>query len=649
MSSKMKSYLRKLDLMILLFSGLTAAAQDRIYQIKSPDQSLSVTFGLRRAGTLFYSVNRNNVVVLEQSKLGLIRQDAEFTRDLKLISASDITLATDQYELLNAKRKLNKYIANKQVFHLSNATGAKLDVIFQVSNDGVAFRYYFPEKSAVVKKITLEATSFNFAENAKGWLQPMADSQTGFEHSNPSYEENYQQGIAVGKPSPIRAGWVYPALFQSGDTWALITESTPEKDYCYTRLNAVSPNGEYSIGFPQGPEVFSAGAALYPESALPWYTPWRIIGLGSLKTIVESTLGTDLAKPALKIDASFIKPGISSWSWVLLKDDSTVFNVQKRFIDYAADMKWDYCLVDAEWDKRIGYEKTAELAAYAKKKDIGLILWYNSAGTWNTVPFTPRNMLLTKESRVTEFAKLEKMGVKGVKIDFFGGDGQSFVQYYQDILQDASDHHILVNFHGATLPRGLQRTYPNLMTMESIKGMEFRTFSQETEDMQPVHCTTIPFTRNVFDPMDYTPMVLYKIPNIKRSTTNGFELALPVLFLSGIQHIAETPEGMSHVPGYVKEMLKTLPGNWDDVRFIDGFPGKRVVIARRSGTRWFVAGINGEKEDKELTLDLSFINSTGKMITDGTQDLSFVQSGVIPSRNTTVKVKAAGGFVIVFE
>ncbi|WP_235048361.1 glycoside hydrolase family 97 protein [Arcticibacter svalbardensis] len=641
--------MKKLNLMILLFSGMTAAAQDKIYQIKSPDQSLSVTFGLRRTGTLFYSLNRNNVVVLEQSKLGLIRQDADFSRNLKLISASDITITTDQYELLTAKRKLNQYTANKQVFHLSNATGAKLDIIFQVSNDGVAFRYYFPEKSTVVKKITVEATSYNFAENAKGWLQPMADAQTGFEHSNPSYEENYQQGIAVGKPSPIRAGWVYPALFQAGDTWVVITESAPERNYCYTRLNALSPNGEYSISFPQGPEVFSAGAALNPESELPWYTPWRIIGVGSLKTIVESTLGTDLAKPALNMDASFIKPGKSAWSWVLLKDDSTVFNVQKRFIDYAKDMKWDYCLVDAEWDKKIGYEKIAELAAYAKKKDIGLILWYNSAGTWNTVPFTPRNLLLTKESRVTEFAKLEKMGIKGVKIDFFGGDGQSFVQYYQDILQDAADHHILVNFHGATLPRGLQRTYPNLMTMESIKGMEFRTFLQANEDMQPVHCTTIPYTRNVYDPMDYTPMVLYKIPNIKRSTTNGFELALPVLFLSGIQHFAETPEGMSHVPGYVKEMLKTLPASWDDVRFIDGFPGKRVVIARRSGTRWFVAGINGEKEDKELTLDLSFINSTGKMITDGAQDLSFVQSDVIPSRNTLVKVKAAGGFVIVFE
>lgn len=645
----MVSNLKKVNLMILLFACLSVGAQDRTFQVASPNKSLMLTFGITTSGNIFYSVTRSRVPVLEQSKLGIVREDGDYSRYMKLISASVVNVTTGQYELANGKRKNVRYLANRQVFHLSNNAGKTMDVIFQVSNDGVAFRYYFPEQSTDVKRIREERTSFNFAENAKGWLQPMADAQTGWEHSNPSYEENYQQGIPVGTPSPIKAGWVYPALFQSGDTWVLITETAPERNYCGTRLRAESPKGEYSIGFPQPQELFSAGSALNPESKLPWYTPWRIIAMGSLKTIVESTLGTDLAKPAIKMDESFIKPGRSAWSWVLMKDDSTVFHVQKRFIDYAAEMKWEYCLVDADWDKKIGYEKIAELADYARSKKVGLILWYNSAGAWNTTPYTPRNMLLTKEARILEFSKLQKMGVKGVKIDFFGGDGQSFMTYYQDILADAAAHHLLVNFHGATLPRGLQRTFPNLMTMESIKGMEFRTFAQETEDMQPVHCTTIPFTRNVFDPMDYTPMVLHKIPNIKRSTSNGFELALPVLFQSGIQHFAETPEGMSHVPRYVKDFLKALPVTWDDTRFIDGFPGKRAVIARRSGKRWYVAGINGEKQDKVLTLDLSFINSIGKMINDGPADLSFVQSDIRPSRNTTVNVKASGGFVIMFE
>lgn len=641
--------LKKFSFFLLLFAGSSALAQIKSFKLSSPNEKIVVTFNLSSIGVPSYTISRNNVQALESSKLGLVRTDGDYTRNLKLTSASRIEGVAKQYETLVGKRRINRYSAYQQVFHLTNSAGKPLDIIFSVSNDGVAFRYYFPGQSADIKQVTNELTSFNFPESAKGWLQPMADAQTGWERSNPSYEENYEQGIAVGKKSPIRAGWVFPALFQNGDTWVLITESASEGNYAGTRLKPDSPAGEYSIGFPQSTEVFGPQAALLPQSKLPWYTPWRIIALGSLKTIVESTLGTDLAKPTAELDLSYIKPGKSAWSWVLMKDDSTVYHVQKRFVDFAADMKWDYCLVDAEWDKRIGYEKIAELSEYAKTKNVGLILWYNSAGAWNSTPYTPRNLMLTRESRRAEFAKIQKMGIKGVKIDFFGGDGQSFMQYYQDILKDAAEHKILVNFHGATLPRGLQVTFPNLMTMESIKGMEFRTFAQETEDMQPAHCTTIPFTRNVFDPMDYTPMVLHKIPNIKRKTSNGFELALPILFTSGIQHLAETPEGMSHVPDYVKEHLRNLPSTWDDIRFVDGFPGKRAVIARKSGNKWYVAGINGENTEKELTLDLSFIPGKGKMITDGKEEFSFAQADVIASRTTHIKVKPAGGFVMVFE
>lgn len=635
-------------LFLLLFNGLLATAQQKRYSLTSPDKSLALTFEVGDSGNMYYSISKNSKVVMERSKLGLMRADGDYSNKLKLVSVSPVNVVIDRYQLLTAKRRVNSYQANKKTFHVLNAAGKKLDVIFQLSNDGLAFRYYFPEKSVDVKRITEEKTSFKFASDAKGWLQPMSEAQTGWEHSNPSYEEFYEKGIAVGKPSPIKAGWVFPALFQVGQNWVLLTETVPENNYCNSRLDAESPNGEYKIRFPEAAEVFKPGAALNPESALPWYTPWRIVAVGSLKTIMESTLGTDLAKPAIKMDTSFIKPGKSAWSWVLLKDDSTVYNVQKRFIDYAADMHWQYCLTDADWDKKIGYEKAAELAAYAASKNIGLILWYNSAGSWNTTPYSPRSLLVTKESRVNEFSRLEKMGVKGVKIDFFGGDGQSFVQYYQEILKDAADHHLLVNFHGTTLPRGLQRTYPNLMTMEAIKGMEFRTFSQETEDQQPEHCTTIPFVRNIFDPMDYTPMALYKIPNIKRSTTTAFELALPIIFQSGIQHFAEIPEGMAHMPAFVKPLLRALPTQWDDIRFIDGFPGKRVVLARRSGNTWYVAGINGERSNQQFSLDLSFLKKSGKLITDdGNGSLKEMQ--ILPGKSTKVDVSAAGGFVIVFD
>ena len=569
-----------------------------------------------------------------------------------MISVSRQEAIADKYETFNAKRSTNYYNANKRVLHFENPARIKMDIIFQVSNDGVAFRYYFPGSSKEIKTIKEEITSFHFPQNTKAWMQPMQEAKSGFEHSNPAYEEYYKKEIDVGTPSPWKSGWVYPALFKTGDSWALITEGSLDGTYCATRLQQNSPDGEYVIGFPQDTEIFPGGA-LGPQSVLPWYSPWRIIAAGSLKTIVESTLGTDLAKPAIKMDHSFIKPGKASWSWVLLKDDSTVYDVQKRFIDYAADMHWQYCLIDAGWDKKIGYEKMKELADYATTKGIGILLWYNSAGSWNTVKFTPKDKMITHESRVKEFERLREMGIKGVKIDFFGGDGQSMIQYYLDIFKDAADYKLMVNCHGATLPRGWQRTYPNLLTMEAIKGMEFITFEQANTDEEPMHATTIPFTRNVFDPMDFTPMCLYKIPKKQRRTSSAFELALPVIFLSGIQHLAETPSGMQHSPGYVKEFLQNIPTHWDDSRFIDGYPGKYFVVARKGDNKWFVAGINGETTEHEVWVDLSFMTKGKKciLISDGGDNMSFKYQEVDPKDYKGNKIKISingnGGFVMV--
>src|SRR6185295_18295492 len=227
------------------------------------------------------------------------------------------------------------------------------------------------------------------------------------------------------------------------------------------------------------------------------------------------------------------------------------------------------------------------------------------AGDWNTAPQTPRDRMLTHESRVSEFERLKAMGVAGLKIDFFGGDGQSVIGYYHDILEDAAPYGFLMNFHGATLPRGWQRTYPHLMTMEAIKGLEFCTFEQKNADEEPAHAAMLPFTRNVFDPMDFTPVVLDRIPRIERRTTSGFELALSVVFTSGITHYAEIPEGMAKAPDYVREFLRGIPSVWDDVKFLDGYPGKFVVIARKGDGHWYVSGINGEATERKLTLGLS--------------------------------------------
>ncbi|GGY64712.1 alpha-glucosidase [Cellvibrio zantedeschiae] len=628
---------------------LVSCAKNTPQDISSPDKHLQVHLSQSEQGSLQYSVLRDGKPIVKTSALGLELTDADFTKGLTIKNTSPVKAVSDDYEMMVGKKHKIHYQANEQTISLKNAAGQDINVTFRLSNDGVAFRYQVPNPGKKHLQFKNETTSFSFAENAKAWMQPMSVAQTGWSNTNPSYEEPYVMDTPVGTVSPSPAGWVFPALYKTDDTWVAITEVNMDGSFHASRLQAESTKGEYKIGLPMAAEVFTGGNLL-AESHSDLISPWRVLAIGNLPTVMESTLGTDLADKAIPFDKKYIQPGHASWSWAILKDDFTVFDVQKKFIDYAVDMKWDYTLIDADWDKKIGYEKMKELVDYAKTKNIGIILWYNSSGDWNQTPYSPKSKLITHEQRVKEFALLREMGVKGLKIDFFGGDGRSMIAYYIDILKDAAAEGLLINFHGATLPRGWQRTYPNLMTMEAIKGFEFATFTQANQDAVPTHAAMAPFARNLFDPMDFTPMAFGDIPNIKRATRNGFELAESVLFISGIQHFAEIPEGMATAPDYVKAFLQDLPRSWEEVKFLDGVPGKHVVIARKSGDTWYVAGLNGDGADENLTLDLSFIgNKKGTLITDGATEREFSQSEIASDKATVLNIKSHGGFVAVFK
>jgi hypothetical protein len=619
--------------------------------VLSPDGHLAMQFNLN-AGAATYQIERDGQPVLQPSRLGLVRDDGDFAHNLQSLGESKVETVRDRYEILTAKRRVNHYTARRQVFHLRNAGGKALDIIFQVSNDGVAYRYFFPETNAEIHEVTAEASSFHFPAGTRAWLQPMQQAKTGFHESNPAYEEFYQKEIPVGTPSTLHAGWVYPALFHTGDTWLLASESAPGRNYCATHLSDQSPDGEYTVSLADPRETRDRQPA-NPHSPSPWLTPWRLIVVGGLDTIAESMLEIDLAEPAKF--SSAVEPGKSSWSWPLLGDDNTKYDVQKQFIDYAAQMHWRYCLVDALWDQKIGYDKMAELIRYADTKKVKVLLWYNSAGDWNGVPFTPRDKMVTHASRLAEFDKLKAMGAAGLKIDFFGGDGQPMLNYYQDILEDARPYGFAMNFHGATLPRGWQRTYPNLMTMEAIKGMEYITFDQVNADEEPAHASMLPFTRNAFDSMDFTPMALDRVNDrIQRRTTSAFELALSVLFVSGIQHYAEIPAGMAKAPAFVQDFLKRVPSVWDDTKFLAGWPGKYVVLARQGDGKWFIAGINGENAPRTLTLDLNGLRGckSGTLITDGDGgNLSFSQGQLHFGSNKKLEItlQPRGGFVLVSD
>ncbi|PAU95944.1 alpha-glucosidase [Aliifodinibius salipaludis] len=636
-------------LFLLVITSVVISCTNGDQAVQSPDSNIEIKFELTEEGQPTYSIWHQGAEVLGRSQLGMIREDIDFSRNMSLKSVSDPAEVTETYSLLHGKQKEITYEATEQTYHLQHQSGAPLDITFRVSDDGVAFRYHFPGTSEEIHHITEEKTSFNFPDNSRAWFEPLANVNTGFAETNPSYEEYYVQDVEVGTSAPDSAGWAYPALFKTGETWMLVSESGINGSYPATRLQPESPQGIYQVGFPQEGEQFP-GKALGPQSALPWTTPWRIIAIGDLKTITESTLGTDLANDSQIADTSWIEPGSASWSWAKLKDESVNYEDQKRFIDYAADMGWKYTLVDVNWDQNIGYDKMVDLVDYADSKNVELFLWYNSSGSWNTTDFAPKSQLLTHEDRVEEFSRIREMGIAGIKVDFFAGDGQSMMQYYIDIFKDAADHNLLVNTHGTTLPRGWHRTWPNLMTMESVRGFEFITFEQENADKTANHNAMLPFTRNVFSPMDYTPMSLTELFNVERKTTSAHELALPVLFTSGVQHYAETARGMEKIPTYVKEFVKQIPVAWDEMHFIEGFPGEYVVIARRSGNKWFVAGINGEETPKEITADLSFIAEkfNGGMIKDGASQFTFSRKEVAPSDDLKITMKGNGGFVALF-
>ncbi|HEY1392518.1 MAG TPA: glycoside hydrolase family 97 catalytic domain-containing protein, partial [Methylibium sp.] len=537
------------NLIAPLLLALPALAQ----ALSSPNGQLQVDVSVNAERQLVYTVQRAGQPVLVPSRLGLVLDGADLANGLSLVSTSAATPHHERYTLAAGKRSRVDYRANEQSVTVANAQGQRLTLTLRVSDDGLAFRYTVagsPER----KRFREELTSLRFAADARAWLQPMSVAKTGWKRVNPAYEEHYQMDVAAGTPSPSPAGWVFPALFRSGDTWVALTEAGLDGRFHASRLQADSSGGEYRFGLPDAREVFPGGPLLADVSGT-LTTPWRVLAVGSLKTIMESTLGTDLAAPAIPFPRAKIQPGHASWSWALLKDDATVFDVQKRFVDYAADMHWNYTLVDADWDRKIGDAKMKELVDYARGKGVGILVWYNSSGAWNDTEYTPKGALLTRESRRREFARLKNLGVKGLKIDFFGGDGASMQAYYLDLLKEAAAAGLLLNFHGATLPRGWARTYPNLMTTEAVKGLEYATFDQPDEDAVARHLAMLPFARNLFDPMDFTPMVFGDIPNIQRRTRNGFELAQAVLLLSGIQHFAETPEGMATVPAGVKSLL----------------------------------------------------------------------------------------------
>jgi hypothetical protein len=478
-----------------------------------------------------------------------------------------------------------------------------MQVIVRVADDGVAFRYVFPEQDDTPRRVLAEATGFQLPAGSRAWIQPYQPPSMW----TPSYEDYFADGIEAGTAAPTGAGWCLPALFQVAgeDRWVLLAEAAVDEHYCGCRLEQQAPQSLYRIRFPE-PDDGNGTGEVCPASRLPWQTPWRVVMVSDrLEAMVNSTLITDLNPPSRVADTSWIKPGRVAWSWWSDHDSPRDYASQCAFVDLAAEMGWEYVLVDANWTLMDG-GNVRQLADYAKSRGVGLLLWYNSGGPHNSVTEKPRGCLADPHIRRFEYQLLGQWGIQGIKVDFFHSDKQNLMQLYLDILKDAADAKLMINFHGCTVPRGWSRTYPHLMTMEAVKGAECYTFAREYPEKAPVQNTILVFTRNVVGPMDYTP-VAFTNDRYPHLTTNAHELALSVVFESGWLHFADRVSAYREAPAPVRAWLKAIPVTWDETRLLGGYPGHWAAVARRHGDRWYVGGINGRNQTQPVSLKFDFL------------------------------------------
>lgn len=589
--------------------------------------------------TVLYKKGSEYIEVMTKSPLGISRKDQQFTDNLRLVGESRITEVHDKYEMICGKRKQCENFGREKVFSFRNSNEQPVDIAFRVYNDGVTFRYIFPNHTDSAVNIIGEATTYILPDSTYRWMQPYTIGYEDFFPFN-------KTGLSTHKEQE----WGFPSLFKVNNepVYALISEANISENNCAARLcNLKNPNA-YQVTYPSSTGNAKQGGA---TATLPWKSQWHALIIGKLSDIVESTLITDVSEPNQLEKTDWIKPGAVSWIYWANNRGSKDYQKVVEYVDLAAAMNWPYVLIDWEWDVMGNGGNIVDAVNYAKSKGIKPLMWYNSGTAW--LKPTPNDRLQTTEKRAKEFSWLNKIGVFGIKVDFFAGDSQDMMRYYIDILKDAAKYHLLVNFHGATIPRGWARTYPNLMTTEAVYGAEWYNNGPVLTNKAAAHNTTLPFTRNVVGPMDYTPVTFSNSQN-PHITSYAHELALSVVFESGLQHFADRPSAYESLPEAPKNFLKQVPVSWDDTKLIDGYPGEKVVIARRKGNKWYIGGLNGQDLTRELIVSFDFLdkgNYNFRLIKDGKDNKSFSSEMIKIKKGDTLKIECLprGGFVAVLE
>ncbi|MBN2653029.1 MAG: glycoside hydrolase family 97 catalytic domain-containing protein [Spirochaetales bacterium] len=651
--------IRVVSLFFLAMAVLLSANQlgERSWELSSPDSSIKVEIFQSEDGRLNYKVLKNGSEVVGLSELGIITEQADFFQ-IDSIVLEGKTSGSENYSMILGKRSVRNVDFN-QITLSCKKGDYQMAVEFRAFNDGVGFRYSFGGEGKL--KIIAEHTSFQMKDGEKAWMQ--AYHKASDAGGKPAYERAFSE-IITGTSAKLKfwsEGWCLPALFDvGGNNFVLLADSNLDENYCGVRLESKPVKGKYRVRFPHKADAKWTGEVM-PVAQLPFSTPWRVIVVGSAKTIVESTLVDDLADGFDGEIPSWIKPGRAAWDWA--SDTRTGnFGEQMTMIEKASELGWEYVLVDANWNKwNRGdvYSLIKELCDYAATLDVGVMLWYNSGGPHNIITEQPRNLMHERASRLEEMKKISSLGVKGIKVDFFHSDKQDRITQYIEILEDAFETELLVNFHGCTVPRGWQRTYPHLMTMESVFGGEQYSFAYTKGPRANQNLYYI-FTRNVIGSMDYTPVILEKYM-AAAGPTYSHALSQAVMFESALQHYASALRDPNR--GYqkafeenpeVKDLLMAVPSTWDSTIFVDGHPSTHAILAREKDGKWFAAGMNGTRLTKEVTFAADFLPEGNYQATifcdgDNRREIRVIAKQIVGGQPLSVKMKPQGGFTIMFE
>lgn len=603
---------------------MTANVWAEEVKIASPDGKVNVTV-TDQGGIPTYMITYDGRVMLKPSRLGLKASIGDFTAGIT-IKGQKQSRIDQNYEMTRIKTSQVHYVATEAVIAMQNAQGWPLTVTFRVSNHDVAFRYTLHRGQNDTPRCALvysETSAFNFPQHTTTFICPQSKPMDGWEHTKPSYEEKYKADAAMDLPSQYGQGYTFPCLFHVGnDGWVLVSETGTGSNYVGCHLSDYQKDLGYTIAFPNQDEMNGMGSP-YAGIPLPGSTPWRTITMGTtLKPIVETTIPYDLVEPLYQPTHKY-KPGRYTWSWLIWQDESCNYDDQVQFVDLAATMGYEYCLVDALWDQRIGREGIEKLSRYACSKGVQLMLWYNSNGMWNDAPQSPVGCMNTSWAREREMKWMEENRIAGIKVDFFGGDKQEMMKLYEDILVDANRHGLQVIFHGCTLPRGWERMYPNYVASEAMLASENVYFTEHHARQEGFELCTYPFTRNAVGSADWggvlmnTHMSRDNKSRHPRYTSNVFEMASALIMQSSINAVVLCPNNLSELQPFELDFLRELPTTWDETRFLDGYPTRYVALARRHGSKWYVGALNGTQEPISMTLDLSmFANQTMTCLTD---------------------------------